>query len=182
MNHNSCPEISIVTMHRCFSVVILLFCTRSAIFAQSNWSDLGSSRGDDMLEAYFLAETAELTTNCLSDIETLDDWQAKKGEYRRQLFEMLGLDPLPQKDAAEGDRYRQGGSRGIHRRERPLPVAARAVRDRQPVRAETARPASFRRSCMSAVTGGSRSTASATATRRATSITAAGSRGTDTSA
>ncbi len=85
-----------MTMRRWLFVVILLFCTRSAALGQSDWSKLGSGPGDGMLEAYFRAETAELTERCLSDIETLEDWQAKKGEYRRQLFEMLGLDPLPQ--------------------------------------------------------------------------------------
>ncbi|MBC8875128.1 MAG: acetylxylan esterase [Planctomycetes bacterium] len=54
-----------------------------------------------MLEAYFRAETAELTEDCLSDIETLDDWNAKKDVYRQQLFEMLGLDPLPEKTPLE---------------------------------------------------------------------------------
>jgi len=91
------PEIFMTTRHLCRYVVILLCCVPSAVFGQSKWSDLGSSRGDSMLETHFHAETAELTDNCLSDIETLADWQAKKGEYRRQLFEMLGLDPLPPK-------------------------------------------------------------------------------------
>lgn len=53
--------------------------------------------GDEMLRDYFKTETAKLTENCLSDIHTLADWNAKKGEYRRELFEMLGLWPLPKK-------------------------------------------------------------------------------------
>src|SRR5687768_11576919 len=60
-------------------------------------SSLDTSRGDKMLADYFAAETAKLKGNCLADIKTLDDWNAKKGEYRRQLLEMLGLDPLPEK-------------------------------------------------------------------------------------
>jgi len=79
------------------SITIMSCCISSVIAVESKWVDLGSSRGDDMLEAYFRAGTAELTENCLSEIKTLEDWQAKKGEYRRQLFEMLGLDPLPKK-------------------------------------------------------------------------------------
>src|SRR5262245_32490465 len=58
---------------------------------------LDTSRGDKMLAEYFANETAKLRDNCLADIKTLDDWNAKKGEYRRQLLEMLGLDPLPEK-------------------------------------------------------------------------------------
>jgi hypothetical protein len=53
--------------------------------------------GDQQLSAYFRAETAKLRDGCLAEIKTLDDWNAKKGEYRRQLFEMLGLDPLPER-------------------------------------------------------------------------------------
>jgi Prolyl oligopeptidase family len=58
---------------------------------------LDTSRGDKMLAEYFQIETAKLKDACLADIKTLDDWNAKKGEYRRQLLEMLGLDPLPER-------------------------------------------------------------------------------------
>src|SRR5688572_5528813 len=58
---------------------------------------LDTSRGDKMIAEYFRLETEKLQRNCLAEIETLDDWNAKKGEYRRQLLEMLGLDPLPEK-------------------------------------------------------------------------------------
>jgi len=83
---------------RLYLSITVVFCSiSSAIAVEPKWVDIGPSRGDDMLEAYFRAETAELTENCLSEIKTLDDWQAKKDEYRQQLFEMLGLEPLPKK-------------------------------------------------------------------------------------
>ncbi len=53
------------------------------------------SRGDRMVAAYFQAETAKLSQACLADVKTLDDWKAKKSIYRKQLLEMLGLDPMP---------------------------------------------------------------------------------------
>src|SRR6187402_1471718 len=56
-----------------------------------------TSRGDKMLAEYFAAETKKLQDACLADIKTLEDWKSKRGEYRRQLLEMLGLDPLPEK-------------------------------------------------------------------------------------
>ena len=56
-----------------------------------------ATNGDEMLHQYFKTETAKLTENCLNDIHSLADWNAKKGEYRRELFEMLGLWPLPEK-------------------------------------------------------------------------------------
>ncbi|HEX5242474.1 MAG TPA: prolyl oligopeptidase family serine peptidase, partial [Tepidisphaeraceae bacterium] len=56
-----------------------------------------TARGDRMIADYFRNETALLSRNCLSQIKTHADWDAKKGEYRRQLEEMLGLWPMPAK-------------------------------------------------------------------------------------
>ena len=38
-----------------------------------------------------------LSERCLADIRSLEDWQARRGEYRRQLQEMLGLWPMPER-------------------------------------------------------------------------------------
>ncbi|HLQ44239.1 MAG TPA: hypothetical protein VK137_05895, partial [Planctomycetaceae bacterium] len=58
---------------------------------------LDTSRGDRMIAEYFRLETTKLRDACLADIHSADDWNAKKGEYRRQLLDMLGLDPLPER-------------------------------------------------------------------------------------
>jgi dienelactone hydrolase len=58
-----------------------------------------TSRGDIMIAEYFRAETAKLAERCLADIKSLDDWTSRRDEYRRQLAEMLGLDPMPQRTA-----------------------------------------------------------------------------------
>jgi dienelactone hydrolase len=50
-----------------------------------------------MLSRYFEHEVAVLRENCLSDIKTRADWEQRCEEYRRQLREMLGLDPWPAK-------------------------------------------------------------------------------------
>src|SRR2546427_5068552 len=42
---------------------------------------------------------ADMSSQCLSDIRTLDDWKKQRPELRRQLLEMLGLDPLPARTA-----------------------------------------------------------------------------------
>lgn len=60
-------------------------------------SAIGTSRADAMLADYFRDQTAKLRDRCLTDIKSLDDWQAKRKLYREQLFEMLGLMPLPEK-------------------------------------------------------------------------------------
>jgi dienelactone hydrolase len=55
------------------------------------------SRGDLALNGYFRNETAQLAAACLGDIQSLEDWQTRRSEYRRQLQEMLGLDPWPER-------------------------------------------------------------------------------------
>ncbi len=55
------------------------------------------SPGDAMLADYFKSETAKLQQASLADIDSLEDWQAKRPELHRQLAEMLGLDPLPER-------------------------------------------------------------------------------------
>lgn len=56
-----------------------------------------AAEGDQMIDEYFRAETAKLAENSLSDIRTLEHWNTQKPEYRRQLSEMLGLWPMPEK-------------------------------------------------------------------------------------
>ncbi|GIX02575.1 MAG: hypothetical protein KatS3mg112_1512 [Thermogutta sp.] len=61
------------------------------------WRPLGPLPGDAMLSRYFEHEVAILRDRCLSDIKTRADWENRCEEYRRQLREMLGLDPWPAK-------------------------------------------------------------------------------------
>ncbi len=79
----------------CLSAIILNL-TGLALFGAEP-PKLDTSRGDQMIAEYFRLETAKLRDACLADIHSADDWNAKKGEYRRQLLEMLGLDPLPER-------------------------------------------------------------------------------------
>ncbi len=75
---------------------ILIIAISFSVAGQQPVAKLDTSRGDKMLAEYFAAETKKLQEACLADIATLDDWKSKRGEYRRQLLEMLGLDPLPE--------------------------------------------------------------------------------------
>ncbi|MBA4017886.1 MAG: acetylxylan esterase [Pirellula sp.] len=50
-----------------------------------------------MIGDYFAAETAKLEGAVIKDIRTKEDWLGRKDELRRQLYEMLGLDPLPER-------------------------------------------------------------------------------------
>ena len=56
-----------------------------------------ASQNDQRLADYFRAQTAEISAHCLADVRALEDWQARRGEYRRQLEEMLGLWPMPER-------------------------------------------------------------------------------------
>ena len=53
---------------------------------------------DRMLADYFRAETRRIEADCLKDLHSPQDWEARRGGLRRQLLEMLGLDPLPEKN------------------------------------------------------------------------------------
>ena len=53
--------------------------------------------GDLMFAKYFISETKRLSQADLSEINTLEDWTTKKSTYRKQLREMLGLDPFPER-------------------------------------------------------------------------------------
>jgi dienelactone hydrolase len=48
-----------------------------------------------MLAAGLQAETRRVAARSLADIRTAEDWHREKPKARTQLFEMLGLDPLP---------------------------------------------------------------------------------------
>lgn len=79
---------------RSMSLAVLL-CAFGAVHLHAQSID--TSRGDRLVAEYFAAETKTLSDACLAEVKTLADWKAKRDEYRRQLREMLGLDPLPEK-------------------------------------------------------------------------------------
>src|SRR5437016_1485852 len=81
---------------------ILLAFAASATFGAAFHNPYGkfptnATAGDRMFADYFRNEAHALSEKCLADIRTLDDWKQCRPELRRQLFEMLSLDPLPPK-------------------------------------------------------------------------------------
>jgi dienelactone hydrolase len=56
---------------------------------------LPSTPQQQAVAAYFEQQVADLEGQLERDIRTKEDWLANKNEYRRQLAEMLGLDPMP---------------------------------------------------------------------------------------
>ncbi|MBL6765824.1 MAG: prolyl oligopeptidase family serine peptidase [Verrucomicrobiae bacterium] len=53
--------------------------------------------GDLLFENYFEKETGRIESESLADIRSVEDWKKQRPTYHRQLLEMLGLDPLPEK-------------------------------------------------------------------------------------
>ncbi|MEM7232443.1 MAG: acetylxylan esterase [Planctomycetota bacterium] len=55
--------------------------------------------GDRMLREYFALETDKLRAASLREVQSIDDWKSKRKQYRRELLDMLGLDPMPPRTA-----------------------------------------------------------------------------------
>ncbi|MHC4583803.1 MAG: alpha/beta hydrolase family protein [Planctomycetota bacterium] len=85
---------AINTRFICIALVLLIFCIPCLA---ANRAVIGTSKADKQLAEYFRAQTKQLSEKCLKDVKTLDDWKTKRLKYRKQLFEMLGLEPLPKK-------------------------------------------------------------------------------------
>lgn len=63
---------------------------------------VATARGEDPpLGEYFRAEVAKIAAKPLGGIESAQEWKERRPELRRQLFEMLGLWPLPEKTPLE---------------------------------------------------------------------------------
>jgi dienelactone hydrolase len=80
---------------RLASLVLILSAISPATATDYRSIPTEPTAGDRMLDAYFERETRRLTTRNASFIENTKDWPAAQADLRRQLFEMLGLQPLP---------------------------------------------------------------------------------------
>ncbi|MEQ8854111.1 acetylxylan esterase [Gimesia sp.] len=91
------------SFRRTFLVLTLagLFLQSTMILAADKVQDrrkvLGPSQADQNLSDYFKLHAVRLADRSLADIKDLKTWEQKRKQYREQLFEMLGLSPLPPK-------------------------------------------------------------------------------------
>lgn len=74
---------------------LVFFSTLRCGLAQAPSLPNGPSAGERLLQDYLQSETSRLAHDCLAGVKTLDDWTRHRDELRRQLREMLGLDPEP---------------------------------------------------------------------------------------
>jgi dienelactone hydrolase len=78
-----------------YAFVLLLLSAAVTAAVAAEGAPASTERGDRMIADYFRAETAAVAGGSLADVKTLEDWTSHREEYRRQLFDMLGLWPLP---------------------------------------------------------------------------------------
>ena len=74
-----------------------LLCLASAAELRAADALVKTTAADRALADYFRAETTKLSERCLADIKSLDDWKAQRERRRQELFDMLGLWPLPER-------------------------------------------------------------------------------------
>lgn len=83
------------------TLLLVLFTGLFASIATAQGRKDSPPSGDQLLATYFEEQTTYLENACLRDVKSLEEWNQKKDEYRRQLFDMLGLDPLPPRTPLE---------------------------------------------------------------------------------
>jgi len=81
---------------RCLIINAILVSVVGDTFAEDALAR-DTSRGDAMIARYFEAQTAKLANTSLTRYQSKDDWEKDKAKHREHLFEMLSLDPLPEK-------------------------------------------------------------------------------------
>ncbi len=59
------------------------------------------TRGDEMIEEWLKAQTAEISNRFLDGAKTKADWEGKRERLKGEYLEMLGLSPLPEKSPLE---------------------------------------------------------------------------------
>ena len=79
------------------ATLLLILLTGASGFAAESKGVKGPLPGDLLLSNYFRLETAKVADRCLAGIQNIESWEARRGVYRQELFEMLGLAPLPEK-------------------------------------------------------------------------------------
>jgi cephalosporin-C deacetylase-like acetyl esterase len=80
------------------AVQVVLLC-RSGVAQNTTSTQTESSqlqqKATSAIHQYFRGVTSRLSDAALADVKALDDWQRQRPVLRAQLFEMLGLDPMP---------------------------------------------------------------------------------------
>jgi len=74
------------------SLVVLLVALTTSVDSHA-----AESFADAQLKRYLANETAMVSDLCLSEVQTVPDWNSRRAEYRLEYQEMLGLLPFPER-------------------------------------------------------------------------------------
>ncbi len=78
--------------------LLFLFTAIAEVSSFGQSTHLDTARGDRLIADYFRAETERISANSLAISKSAESWKACRQEMRRQLFDMFGLDPLPERN------------------------------------------------------------------------------------
>jgi dienelactone hydrolase len=84
---------SLITMNTIWAATF--FALVCLPLAAADKQDKPASVQEQALSAYFEQQVSAIEGQLEREVQTKESWLAKKDEYRRQLAEMLGLDPMP---------------------------------------------------------------------------------------
>ncbi len=87
--------------YRLFLLPILSLLVYTNAYSQELGKYDQDSPGDAMIQAYLRQETGKVAARFVDDVKTLEDWQAKRPQFVKEYFYMLGLSPLPEKTPLE---------------------------------------------------------------------------------
>jgi cephalosporin-C deacetylase-like acetyl esterase len=74
------------------SILPLLLCLPALVAAQPRQP---AAQRYQMFQDYLVRRAREVTRSNLADVKSLAEWQRRRPEVRRQMLDMLGLDPMP---------------------------------------------------------------------------------------
>ena len=80
-----------------FGMLGLLLAFHGSGLAQEYGPPDRGEPGDEMIQAYLAREADRIHAGFLGDVESLNDWQARRPRYKEEYFHMLGLWPMPEK-------------------------------------------------------------------------------------
>lgn len=75
----------------------LILCITLGLAARAQDAPAGATPGDEKIVEYFRQETQKLAAASLTDIKSRQEWTQRRDQYRQQMLDMLGLDPLPER-------------------------------------------------------------------------------------
>lgn len=78
-------------------MAILLPCILLISISQAQEKPVKKTEAFAALEEYFKSQVLRISSQCLDDIKTKEDWLKKREIYKQQILEMLGLYPLPER-------------------------------------------------------------------------------------